>query len=97
MSVLPDGLFLNQKSQFGKILEGLVLEDVGIFRGHFVYFTAKWYILWSFGIYFLFWYDVPRKIWQPWSMYNFDVRNVYIFVSTISMLAVGNLAVDETT
>jgi hypothetical protein len=59
--VLPDGLFLYQKSQLGKILEGLLIEDVGVFRGHFVYFTAKWYI----GIYFPFWYDVPRKIWQP--------------------------------
>jgi hypothetical protein len=25
---LPDGLFLNQKSHFGQILEGLVMEDV---------------------------------------------------------------------
>jgi hypothetical protein len=28
---LPDGKFSDQKSQFGKILEGLVMEDVGIF------------------------------------------------------------------
>jgi hypothetical protein len=28
---LPDGLFSNQKSQFGKILEGLKLENVDIF------------------------------------------------------------------
>jgi hypothetical protein len=26
---------------------------------------AIWYILWSFGIFSLFWYFVPRKIWQP--------------------------------
>jgi hypothetical protein len=47
----------------------------------YVYFTAIWYILWSFGMYILwpfvifcgyfgiifpFWYAVPRKIWQPW-------------------------------
>jgi hypothetical protein len=25
------------------------MEDVGIFYGHFVYFTAKWYILWPLG------------------------------------------------
>jgi hypothetical protein len=25
------------------------MEDVGIFYGHFVYFTAKWYIIWPFG------------------------------------------------
>jgi hypothetical protein len=38
------------------------------FYVRFVYFTAKWYILWSFGtfgIFFPFWYVVPRKIWQP--------------------------------
>jgi hypothetical protein len=29
------------------------------------YFTAIWYILWLFGIFLLFWYVVPRKIWQP--------------------------------
>jgi hypothetical protein len=29
--VLPDGIFSKQKSQFGKILEGLAIEDVGIF------------------------------------------------------------------
>jgi hypothetical protein len=27
-----------------------------------VYFVAIWYI-------FLFWYVVPRSIWQPWSWY----------------------------
>jgi hypothetical protein len=27
---LPDGLFSNQKSQFGKIFEGLVMSDAGI-------------------------------------------------------------------
>jgi hypothetical protein len=30
-------------------LEGLAKEYSGIFYGHFVYFTAKWYILWPFG------------------------------------------------
>jgi hypothetical protein len=49
------------------------MEDVGIFYGLLVYFTAIWYILWPFGIlvgywvYFLpFGYVVARKIWQPW-------------------------------
>jgi hypothetical protein len=42
---LPDGLFLNQKSKFGLILEGLAIEDVGIFYGRLVYFTAIWYLL----------------------------------------------------
>jgi hypothetical protein len=30
---LPDGLFSNQKSQFGQFLEGLRLENVDIFYG----------------------------------------------------------------
>jgi hypothetical protein len=37
---LPDGIFSNQKNQFGQILEGLAKEDVGIFCGHFVIFTS---------------------------------------------------------
>jgi hypothetical protein len=72
-SGLPDGLFSNQKSKFGYILEGLALKDVGIFNRHLVAFTVFRYILWTFGIvrgnlayFFPFWYFVPRKIWQPW-------------------------------
>jgi hypothetical protein len=49
----------------------------------FVNFTAIWNIIWRFGIlydqlvctffidlvhFFRFWYHVPRKIWQPWSV-----------------------------
>jgi hypothetical protein len=67
-SGLPDGLFSNQKSKFGLILDCLAMEDHGIFFGHFCY------ILWTFGIvrgnlayFYPFWYFVPRKIWQPWS------------------------------
>jgi hypothetical protein len=69
---LPDGLFSNQKSKFGKFLEGLAMEDVGIlydtwsilwsfviFYGHLVQFLVIWYI-------FPLWYFFPRKIWQPW-------------------------------
>jgi hypothetical protein len=57
--------FQNEKSQFGQFLGGLAMEDVGIFNGHLVYFTAIWYILWLFGVFSPFWYVVPRKIWQP--------------------------------
>jgi hypothetical protein len=67
---MPDGLFSNQKSNLGEILEGLAMENVGIFYVYFVYFTAIGNILWSFGIfcghlvYFPpFWYVVPRRIW----------------------------------
>jgi hypothetical protein len=30
---LPDGIFSNPKSQFGKILEGLGIKKVGMFYG----------------------------------------------------------------
>jgi hypothetical protein len=30
-------------------LEGLAMEDVGIFYGHLVNFAAIWYVLWLFG------------------------------------------------
>jgi hypothetical protein len=42
---LPDGLFLNQKSQFGYILEGLGMENVVLFYDHLEYFMAIWYNL----------------------------------------------------
>jgi hypothetical protein len=69
---MPVDLFSNQKSKFGKILEGLAMEDIGIFYGHLVHFSVFCYILLTFGIvrgkmvYFSpFWYFVSRKIWQP--------------------------------
>jgi hypothetical protein len=46
---LPDGFFSNQKSQFVLTLEGLAMEDIGIFYVHLVNFTAIWYILTRFG------------------------------------------------
>jgi hypothetical protein len=46
---LPDGLFSNQKSQFGKISEGISINNLGIFYDHFVYFTAIGNILWPVG------------------------------------------------
>jgi hypothetical protein len=65
-SGLPDGLFSNQKSKYGEILEVLAMEDVVIFNGHLVHFTVFCYILLTYGIvrgnlvYFLpFWYFVP--------------------------------------
>jgi hypothetical protein len=47
---LPDGLISNQKAKFGKNLEGLAMEDDGIFYGHLVQFTVFCNILWTFGI-----------------------------------------------
>jgi hypothetical protein len=65
-SGLPDGIFSNQKSKVGQILEGLAMENVGQFYVHLVKFTAIWYILWLFGLFFAgssMLYDA--KIWQP--------------------------------
>jgi hypothetical protein len=42
---LPDGLFSNQKYQFGQILEGLCGENVAMFYGHLKYFMSIWDIL----------------------------------------------------
>jgi hypothetical protein len=33
-------------------MEGLGMENVGIVYGHLAYFTAIWYILCTFGIFF---------------------------------------------
>jgi hypothetical protein len=64
--------FQTKNSKFGKILEGLEMEDIGIFYEHLGHFTFFCYILLTFGIvcgnweyFFPFWYFVPRKIWQP--------------------------------
>jgi hypothetical protein len=65
------------KIPFGSILEGLARGNHGIFYNHLVYFTAIGNISRPFGIfcghltYFSpFWYIVPRKIWQPWTIRN---------------------------
>jgi hypothetical protein len=47
--------FSNQKSQLGKILEGLGMENAGIFYGHLEYFTVIWYILLPFGNVVVIW------------------------------------------
>jgi hypothetical protein len=50
---LPDGIFSNPKSQFGKILEALGMKNVGIFIGNLKYFTAICFFLpialWQFS------------------------------------------------
>jgi hypothetical protein len=62
-AVLPDGMFSNQKSKFGHILEGLANEDVGIFSAllsilsilqQMLYFMAIWCIYLV-----VFWYIFP--------------------------------------
>jgi hypothetical protein len=53
---------------------GLAMEDVGMYiicpfglciYGYLVYFTAIWYILWPLGVFFPFWYVVPKKSGNP--------------------------------
>jgi hypothetical protein len=62
---LPDCLFSYQKFQFGYILEGFGIENIGIFYDHLEYFKAKGYMY--FQVYFSrFGTCGPRKIWQPW-------------------------------
>jgi hypothetical protein len=56
-SVLPDGIFSNQKCQFGQIFECLAMKDVGEFYGHFVYFTAMWYF-YGHLVYFVVFFTV---------------------------------------
>jgi hypothetical protein len=50
---LPDGLFSNQKCKFGNILEGLAMQDVGMFYGHLVHFTVC----------LLYFIDVRYSLW----------------------------------
>jgi hypothetical protein len=76
---LPDGLFSYQNSLCGYICEGLVMENFGIFYDRLEYCTAILYtyvlaisyIVCSFGIFSLFWYVVPSKIWQPWHIHTY--------------------------
>jgi hypothetical protein len=59
-SGLPDGLFSNQKSQFGYFVRscygnlGIFYDHLvyftAIFYGHLVYFVVTWYIFTRFGI-----------------------------------------------
>jgi hypothetical protein len=57
---LPDGLFSNQTYQFGSILKGIAMKDVGLFYGHLVYIfyghlvyrIAIWYSLWCNLVHF---------------------------------------------
>jgi hypothetical protein len=42
-----------------------ILWPFGIFYGYLGYFMTIRYILCSLGKFFQFWYQAPRKIWQP--------------------------------
>jgi hypothetical protein len=45
--------FQTKNSNLGKFLEDLAMDDVGIFNGLVLYFTAIWYILWAFCVIYL--------------------------------------------
>jgi hypothetical protein len=60
---LPDGLFSNQKSQFGYIWEGLRIENAGLFYGHLEYFTLIWYIIWQFVNIVVIWHISPILVY----------------------------------
>jgi hypothetical protein len=66
---LPDGFFLDPKSQFGYTLEELRMENVVIFSGYWEYDRTIGYILWAIDdfavIWYIFppfWYNLSRKI-----------------------------------
>jgi hypothetical protein len=58
------------------------VEDVSLFYGHLVYFTAIWYILWQFGTlygysvhYMVIWYI----IWLFGTLYGYLVHYMVIW------------------
>jgi hypothetical protein len=71
--VLPDGIISNQKSQFGQILQGLAIEDAGIFIAILSILRPNGtHTLWLFGAFcghFVHFFPVlvcyTEKIWQP--------------------------------
>jgi hypothetical protein len=55
--------FQNKNPNFGKILEGLRMENAGLFYGHLEYFAVIWYILWPFGNVVVIWYTYLPSFW----------------------------------
>jgi hypothetical protein len=48
--------FANQKYQFWCILEGLGMENVGLFYNHLAHFTAIWNIFMAVWYFLVIWY-----------------------------------------
>jgi hypothetical protein len=72
---LPDGIFQTKNfnsSKFWRVLQWKILVyfmailSILLPFGKRTYNVAILHILWLFGVFFPFWYVVPRKIWQPW-------------------------------
>jgi hypothetical protein len=64
--------FQTQTANLGKFWRALdwkmliyIFWPFGIFYGHLGYFMTIWCICVHLVHFFLFWYHVPRKIWQP--------------------------------
>jgi hypothetical protein len=59
---VPNSELHTKSSYFGYILEGLGMDNDGVFilhtSGHLVYFMDMWYILWLFAIFVFVWYTV---------------------------------------
>jgi hypothetical protein len=75
VSGLPDGSFKTKYPSLGKfwrVFQRKMLVNFvaiwSILRPYIyvIYFVTILYFGWSFGIFFTFWYVVPRWIWQPW-------------------------------
>jgi hypothetical protein len=63
---LPDGIFSDQKSQFGFILGGFENKNVCVFYGHLEFFKATWFVC-TFDAHFVVtWYFFTRlgKLYQ---------------------------------
>jgi hypothetical protein len=52
--------FQTKNPNLGKFYTANRMENAGIFYGHLEYFTAIWYIVWSFGNVVVIWYIFPR-------------------------------------
>jgi hypothetical protein len=58
-------------------LEGLGIENFGVFHGHLVYFDRNFGIFYGSLLFwyihfFPFWFVAPRKLWQPWTQGIFN-------------------------
>jgi hypothetical protein len=87
---LPDGVFSDQKYQrwanFGGSCNGRcwhILCPIGMFYVHLPYLTDIWYISWLFGIFFPFWFDIERKIWQHCSAPSLRKRSTPAFCAAL--------------
>jgi hypothetical protein len=66
-------------------LEGLEMEDASIFNCHLVHFTAIWYILLPFGIYY-----IRTAIW--YILWPFGIFWFWVYFSRIGKLWLENMA-----